>query len=264
MKERIISAIFLILIAIPIVIAGDKVFAVSMGVLGLLSLKEILDLKKSHGVVPNFMQFLFYISLLGVIFITPFDPTYFGNILIPFISFLLLLYLLPTLFYSSKQYTTKDAFYFLGVNLFLGLAFHSIILFRMKSLWLFLYFLLIPIITDNFAFLFGSLLGKHRLAPSISPLKTIEGSIFGTFFATIICSGFYFYFVSPEHFVFIIILTIVLSIVSQMGDLFFSKIKRENGVKDFSNLIPGHGGILDRFDSIIVTAIAFAIVMFYL
>lgn len=264
MKERIFSAILLIFIAVPIIIAGGRIFAVAMSVLGLFALKEVIDLKKSHGVIPRFMQFLYYLSLFGIIFAMPFDSLHYGTIFVQFISFLILLFFLPTLFYSSKRYNTKDAFYFLGMILFLGFAFHSIIIFRMNNLWMFLYFLLIPIMTDNFSFLFGTLFGKHHIAPSISPNKTIEGSIFGTLFATIVCSGFYFYTVSSEYLLYVIAMTVLLSVISQMGDLFFSKIKRENGVKDFSNLIPGHGGILDRFDSIIVAAIAFSFIIYYL
>lgn len=108
MKQRIISAFFLILISIPLLLAGGKTFAISISILGLFALKEIIDLKKSHEEIPVMMTFLFYLSLILLIFIRFSEKfsTY-------FICFILFLYLLPTLFYpKKKEYQTSDAFYF--------------------------------------------------------------------------------------------------------------------------------------------------------
>ena len=116
--------------------------------------------------------------------------------------------------------------------------------------------------TDTFAYLFGMIFGKHRLYPSISPKKTVEGSLGGIFGSLILLNLFNFY-ILKFNIVFIIFSGIVLSIVAQLGDLFASKIKREIGIKDFSNIIKGHGGFLDRFDSIIfVTPLVY--ILFYI
>ena len=104
--------------------------------------------------------------------------------------------------------------------------------------------------TDTFAYLFGILFGKKKLYPSISPKKTVEGSI-GGIFGAIICSLVLNFYVFKFNNIFIICIAIILSIISQAGDLFASKIKREMGIKDFGYIIRGHGGFLDRFDSII-------------
>ena len=113
--------------------------------------------------------------------------------------------------------------------------------------------------TDTFAYLFGIIFGKHKLYPSISPKKTVEGSLGGIFGSVILLNIFNF-FVLKYNAVFIISFGIILSIVAQLGDLFASKIKREIGIKDFSNIIRGHGGFLDRFDSIIfVTPLVYII-----
>ena len=94
-------------------------------------------------------------------------------------------------------------------------------------------------------------IGKHKLIPNVSPNKTIEGSLIGTLVSVIFCSLFYLYQVDPAaNIIVVILITLILNIFSQLGDLFFSAIKREYGIKDFSNLMPGHGGILDRFDSL--------------
>ena len=262
MKQRIISAFFLILIAIPLIISGGKTFSIMIGFLGLFGLKEIFDLKRKKNSIPIFMSLLFAVCLLTIIYIVPLD---FANMSISLnlLSLFFLIYLLPSLFYSSK-YKIEDAFYFLAITLFLGLACHNIILMRMDSIWLFLYMLLVPILTDTFAYFFGFLLGRIPLAPFISPKKTVEGSIFCTFLATLICSTWYYIFVSPISIFQLLGVTLLFSMISQIGDLLFSKIKRENGVKDFSNLIPGHGGILDRFDSFILVSLAYSLLQIYL
>lgn len=116
--------------------------------------------------------------------------------------------------------------------------------------------------TDTFAYLFGMIFGKHKLYPSISPKKTVEGSLGGIFGSLILLNLFNFY-ILKFNIAFIIFSGIVLSIVAQLGDLFASKIKREIGIKDFSNIIKGHGGFLDRFDSIIfVTPLVY--ILFYI
>ena len=101
--------------------------------------------------------------------------------------------------------------------------------------------------TDTFALFTGMFIGKNKLAPSISPKKTIEGFIGGALMGTFIATSFY-------------VTVINQSMPLQLGDLVFSFVKREYGKKDFSNLIPGHGGILDRFDSLIFVVLAFILV----
>lgn len=110
-------------------------------------------------------------------------------------------------------------------------------------------------LTDTFAYFVGVFFGKHKLIPSVSPKKTIEGSVGGIFGAIItvviylfVCSsltGF-----EPRYFSGII-LSLICSVASQFGDLAASCIKRENNAKDFGSIMPGHGGVMDRFDSVI-------------
>ena len=107
--------------------------------------------------------------------------------------------------------------------------------------------------TDTFAYLAGNLLGKNKLCPDLSPNKTIEGSIGGILGSILLTIGFSKYFNLP-HLWELIILAGLGSIIAQFGDLTASKIKRITGIKDYGFIIPGHGGILDRFDSILFTA----------
>ena len=128
-------------------------------------------------------------------------------------------------------------------------------------------------ICDTFAYFVGRAIGKHKLIEKISPKKTVEGSIGGVVFATL---AFLLYGLivslivgskaegpKPDYLV-LAILGFSLSIVSQFGDLIFSLIKREHGVKDYGFILPGHGGILDRFDSILaVSPVLYIICVFF-
>lgn len=107
--------------------------------------------------------------------------------------------------------------------------------------------------TDIFAYFSGFLFGRHKLCPDLSPKKTVEGAIGGTL-GSIICCGIFGYFVMPEIWVHCLILGMIGAVLSQCGDLTASAYKRKMGIKDYGNLIPGHGGILDRFDSVLFTA----------
>ena len=145
-------------------------------------------------------------------------------------------------------------------TLFIGFSFNLLIAIRNFSLSYIIYIFLIATITDTFALLTGRKIGKNHLAPSISPNKTIEGSIGGSIMGTFISSIFFLEVISPTANLFgVILMSLVLSILGQIGDLVFSAIKRYYNTKDFSNLIPGHGGILDRLDSIIFIVLGFLI-----
>jgi phosphatidate cytidylyltransferase len=118
----------------------------------------------------------------------------------------------------------------------------------------------ITVFSDSFAYYIGMFLGKHKLAPAISPGKTIEGllgGLIGSIIGAVLVSTWFF----PDFsLVQMVILTIFLSLIGVMGDLTESMIKRTMGVKDSGNILPGHGGVLDRLDSLMIAAP----VLFYL
>ena len=107
--------------------------------------------------------------------------------------------------------------------------------------------------SDIFAYFTGKLLGKHKLCPSVSPNKTVEGSIGGVLGSLVLCSLFGYFFLN-DGFLLCIVIGILGGAISQLGDLSASVIKRKIGIKDWGSLIPGHGGILDRIDSVLFTA----------
>lgn len=262
MKKRILSAIVLTAILVPLVVAGGKPFLITIGVLAIISLKEIIDLPKSHSKIPNGIVLLAMITLLLLIFYEYEITAPFGGPSTMTLALMSLTFLLPTMLqYKKGEYETKDAFYLIGVLLFLSTAFHSVIVLRAENINLLVYLLLIAICTDIFAYFIGSFFGKRKIFPNISPNKTYAGCIGGAILGTIIPVLFYYFVISKEQIVGILIITFLLTIVTELGDLLFSKIKRENGIKDFSDLIPGHGGILDRFDSFIFVALAYMILI---
>lgn len=258
-SKRIISAIVALIIVIPLIIVGGRPFAIGVGILSVLGLKELLDLKKHHQQFPNAMVIISYICLLLLVY-SEFDGysiafglTYRG------IAITILSLLIPTVLYKNEQYTARDAFYLIACVLFLGLVFNALILLRVLDIWHLVYLALITTTTDIFAMLFGRTFGKHKLIPHVSPGKTVEGSTLGTIAGVIIPSIFYYKVIGTTAIFKIVIITLGLSIIGQFGDLLFSKIKRENKIKDFSNIMPGHGGILDRLDSLCFVIIAYLI-----
>lgn len=124
------------------------------------------------------------------------------------------------------------------------------------------YLILIPLVaaftSDAFALFAGMAFGKHKLAPELSPKKTVEGAV-GGFLGAVVCCIIYgvvlrYAFDMQVNYGFLAIYGALGSVVSQLGDLSFSYIKRQYGLKDFGNIFPGHGGVLDRFDSVIFCA----------
>lgn len=128
-----------------------------------------------------------------------------------------------------------------------------LILFAMFCAWM----------TDVMAYFVGSFCGKHKLCPNISPKKTVEGAIggvVGCVISTVILYAVFTNFIfenNANNYLGVILMTVPLSIISMCGDLTASVIKRNFGIKDFGKLIPGHGGIMDRFDSLIFVLVAF-------
>ena len=109
-------------------------------------------------------------------------------------------------------------------------------------------------ICDSAAYYVGRAIGKHKLFPRVSPNKSWEGAIAGFIFAVLTAIGAKFLFLHFLHLHEAIILGIIVGLFGQLGDLFESLLKRDAGVKDSSHLIPGHGGVLDRFDSLLFVA----------
>ena len=259
MKQRVISAIVALLILVPFFLMGGFIYDATIVILSLLGLREFLKVKETKKELPSFIQFISYIMLSLIVVSGVNSQEMIFSIDFRIISGLLVVFLLPTILYHDRSlYSINDAFYLIGGVFFLGVSFSLLIIIRNISLNYIIYLFLISIMTDTYAYIVGRLIGSHKLLESISPNKTWEGMIAGTFFGVFIPTLYYVTAIDMNaSYLFIIVMTLFLSILGQFGYLVFSAIKRYFKTKDFSNIMPGHGGILDRFDSIIFVILGF-------
>lgn len=258
MKSRIISAVIMTAIGIPVLYFGGYALDIAICILASLAFKEMLDIRKKMR-IPNIMKIIAYLSMIMITLSNVGKYSLMFGLSYQTLSLVFLLILAPTIFLTKYKYTVNDAFYLASITIFIGIAFNLILMLYNESVLYLLYAMIVSIATEIFALFAGILIGK-RTFTKISPNKTIEGCIVGSLVGVIISTTFYVTFINDSNIVGTIVLSLILSIIGQIGDLFFSLIKRENGVKDFSNLIPGHGGILDRLDSIIFIIIAYVFI----
>lgn len=204
---------------------------------------------------------IFQISILSIAyaFILPITLTY-GIAVI--VSYAYTTLMLAMLIFFHEKITFKDFAYTYSMTLIITISMSLIILMtNMHSDYSTMYFILsvaIPWLADVGAYFTGVFFGKHKLCPKISPKKTIEGAVGGVLFCTLssVIMGFLFniLFYSNSlniNYLCLAITGVLGSMLSIIGDLSFSVIKRSYFVKDYGDVIPGHGGILDRFDSVI-------------
>lgn len=262
MKRRIVSAIIMLIIVIPLIIIGGLFFKIGVSIIAAASIYELIKAKRKDKETPLVLRIFAYIFIICLVYFA--NDNYSVNTLIDVkvLSILFLLFLIPIVIINNNdKYNINDALYLIGGILFISIGLNSLVIIRSIGLANIVYVLLVTIMTDTFALFTGRLIGKHKLCEKISPNKTIEGAVGGSVVAIIIGSLFYTYVINSNINLFlIIIVTLIFSVVGQIGDLLFSSIKRHYKIKDFSNLIPGHGGILDRLDSIIFVCLAYLLV----
>ena len=263
MKKRVLSAAIMLAVFIPLLIIGGKPFSIFMAILSVGGLYELLKLRETKKEFPFIMKVFAYILVLffSLNNFTSIDFEY--NLDYRAMSFIIFMFLIPIIFINdSKKYNINDALFLVGSILFIGLSFNLVIITRNYDISYIIYILLITCITDTFALFTGSLIGRHKMAPEISPKKTYEG-LFGGLLAGVVTAVVYYHvIINPSLPLSILVLiTLGLAVLGQIGDLVFSAIKRYYGVKDFSNIIPGHGGILDRLDSIIFVILGSILVL---
>lgn len=259
MKKRVISALVMMLIGIPAIIFGGIYIKLLISLVGLFCFKEILDIKG----VNNYPKFLIVTSLVALFILIYSKNGMFVNFVglgYDVIAFLFMLLFIPVvMFYKSKKYLPSDAFKLSGFIFYIGIILNIILTICLYRKVYFIYLLVISISTDVFAYLVGSLIGKHKIS-LISPNKSLEGFIGGLLLGTILGSIFYVNFIHNSSICLVVLFSFILSFACIIGDLFYSAIKRENSIKDFSNLIPGHGGMLDRIDSLTFVVAVYTII----
>ena len=250
MKTRIFSAIVMILLFVPLLIIGGYPFRIAGTILALLSIRDLFKLNKC----PLLIKLISYV-LCGLITFGTLELN--SNLLIIIFLFYGVTMILNN---KIKDYSYKDSLWIMTITVFIGLIYNNFINIRMleNGKWILLYLFIISSMTDTFALFCGMKFGKNKLAKEISPKKTVKGAVGGSVIGTILATTFYSLVIGGFSFE-IVLYTFILTMIGQIGDLYFSSIKREHDIKDFSNLIPGHGGILDRLDSVLFIALAYMI-----
>lgn len=262
MKNRIVSAIIMIAALAAVMLIGVKVhavFIVAICLVALMGFKELIDVKKDLK-IPVPVLLIGAVSMLILIVSGTSNASFIIGLDIQTLGLIFLLILMPCVLLHKQKYDSGSGFYLFGVVVFLGIVFNQVIVLYLQSIYLLLYPLVVGCVTDMFALLGGMLIGRHKFT-KISPNKTIEGCVVGALFSVAISTTFYVTFIGNANILLVVLLTLCLSIVGQVGDLFFSLVKRENDVKDFSNLIPGHGGIIDRIDGLTFIILAFVFII---
>lgn len=177
-----------------------------------------------------------------------------------FISFIYMFYMLSAAVMSKVAFKVEDIAVLYMMETYMIFGFTSIILLRDMENGSLLYWL--PFVsawmTDAGGYFIGRVFGRHKLVEHISPKKTVEGAIGGVIFSVVTFVVYAFVvgliFDVVPNYLFACVLGVIIAVVSQLGDLIASLVKRRYSIKDYGNLIPGHGGMMDRCDSVIATA----------
>lgn len=259
MKTRVLSAVLMVALFIPFLLMGGLPFTIFMAIVSAFALHEVIKVRETRKKFPLVLKLIAYILVMILCFTDLNTIEFQYNLDYRFLALIVFLFTSPMVFINdTKKYNLNDALFLVSLVVFIGLSFKLIIITRNFDITYIIYLLLITTITDTFALISGMLVGNHKLCPKISPKKTVEGLIGGVIMGTFVATSFYFTVINSSiSLVFLIFITALLCVVGQLGDLVFSSIKRYYDIKDFSNLIPGHGGILDRFDSLVYVTLAF-------
>ncbi len=250
MKTRIISGLVMAPLLILVYLGGPFIWAAAL-LVSMIACKEFYKGFEASGAKPCYL--LGYIAI-GVLYLSTLFIDM-GAISI-FIQFWLFMVVVSSMVYGFKvneRNLIDMASTLFGIVYTGFLPFHIVLIDKSgygAIIWL---VFISAFGTDIMAYFTGMALGKHKLCPNLSPKKSIEGAVGGVA-GSMILSAIFAYFLMPENMVMCIAIGFFGSIVAQLGDLSASAFKRKMGIKDYGNLIPGHGGILDRFDSVMFTA----------
>lgn len=255
MKTRAITGFFFILVLVSATLWDARVFVVFFSLLGVLATREFLTIVRSDEVRPLFWGGLITSIILSGItagfYLLDFPERLFST-LVP----LLLFIFIAALYRKTKQPFHDIAYTLLGVIygtvpflFFVGLAFSP----GEFTAGIPMGFLLLLWSNDTGAYLTGRSFGKRKLFQRISPNKTWEGFVGGVLIAMLVSFSFPAFLEGLDHHQWAIV-AVIIGVFGTLGDLVESMLKRSLGIKDSGHILPGHGGLLDRFDGLLIAA----------
>lgn len=255
MIKRVITGACIIAALIPIIIFSNTwAFPCIIALISLLSIYELAHCMGLHKRIAMTAP-LYIFGAAFPFLLRIFDDTLqLASIAVISIVFYVS-YLFCCVIFSHGKVTYPEICTLCLTGLYILFALNMLIYIRDYNGYVAFLILIGSWVTDACAYFTGRLFGKHKLAPDVSPKKTVEGSIGGTvlcaaafaltgFIVSLIDTG-----VTPNY-IYLIISGLIIAVISQAGDLIMSVIKRHYGIKDFGNIFPGHGGMLDRMDSV--------------
>lgn len=270
MLKRIITAIVAVIVLLPILWFSDTLlFPIVLSIATVMCLFEMFRCmglyKKIALTLPAYMAACVFPILQRLMN---------DNGTVAMIAFMVaalyVVYVFALVIWSRGKLAYKDACSSFLTSLYIILAINMVQYIRdFGESGQYIYFLIFigAWITDIFAYFTGVFFGKHKLIEDVSPKKTVEGSIGGIVFCSLgyVVMGLIadIFFGCNANLIFLAICGVIMSIISQIGDLIMSVIKRHYGIKDYGKLFPGHGGMLDRLDSILAVSLALAVVCMF-
>ena len=252
-KTRLLSGILLVIIALITIIAGGDVLFATILAISLIGMTEIYKILEINNKLLGYVGYVAAVVYFALIRFGRTD-------LVTMFTIAYLIVLMAVYVFTYPKYRSEHimlAFFGLFYVAFMLSYVYQIRMLEQGAFLVWLVFLC-SWGCDTCAYCVGVTMGKHKMAPVLSPKKSVEGGVGGVLGAALLGA---LYAVAINHFANVgaDILTYALicgvgGIISQIGDLAASAIKRNHDIKDYGKLIPGHGGILDRFDSVIITA----------
>lgn len=235
---------------LAIVYLGGSFLIIGAFIIGVIGVREFYGAFKTSGINPSYTVANISILVLYAVNLFLRNENELYMVWLGLVVIMSMLYM-----FNITKRDIYDGFVTMaGIVYVVFFSFHVVLVDQTGSFSILIWLIFISAFgTDIFAYFTGYLIGRHKLCPDISPKKTIEGAV-GGILGSVILSVAFGLLVCREYLILCIIIGIIGSVMSQLGDLSASIIKRKLGIKDYGNLIPGHGGILDRFDSVLFTA----------
>jgi phosphatidate cytidylyltransferase len=250
MKQRFLTALAITAVVLPTFLYGGWPFRLVVFFFILTSLYEMYDVNKGKWPI--------WLYLMMVVLIIVFATLDLSSLYIGMIILLMSLFIITI---SFEWFTPFDLSYIYTMMILLTTALRAVFVAVSYGRVELVFILIATYMTDTGAYFSGYFFGKNKLNERISPKKTIEGAIGGWLIGFLSGVAFSYFFVDRLPFNFLVICSAIIPIVSQIGDLAFSSIKRHFGIKDFGTIFPAHGGVLDRIDSLLFSLMAFYILV---